>query len=89
MIPSDYLKIYTAEPGELANTALYEKVYRQLPAFRKQRADKYNNENVRLESVAAFGLLIYALKQAGLPMDRPSIWDELDCRVTEKGKSWR
>ena len=88
IIPSDYLRIYTADPRELEDAALYNEVYGRLPAFRKSRADSYRNLSVKLESVAAFGLLTYALTQAGFPMQDPAIWDKLDFRVTEKEKPY-
>jgi 4'-phosphopantetheinyl transferase len=88
ILPSDYLKIYTADPKELEDDAIYTEAYNRLPAFRRSRADSYKNKIVKLESVAAFSVLIFALKQAGLPMDSPSIWEKLDWRITEKEKPY-
>lgn len=74
-----------------------KRLYALLPTFRKEKVDKIKNENTKIQSVVAFGLLGYALRQASLDSEcktlqgdfypsSPYDWDKLGYSIDEHGK---
>lgn len=84
----DYLKVYMAETAEYKDPEVYDRAWDALPGFRRERAERYKNEESRLECVAAFALLIRGLKEIGIDTDIPGVWDELDYRLTDTEKPY-
>lgn len=69
-LTDNIIYLFWADTAELEDIRLYNYVYNSLPDYRKAKADKYRYEGGRRESVAAFGLLTYALKTLGYSIDQ-------------------
>lgn len=60
-----YMQIVYADVSPLWEDELYEKIYNQIPKWRKEKADAYKVKKAKCLSVGASFLFVYTLRQMG------------------------
>jgi len=60
-----YIRVYLYNTEDIVNSGdpYMKRLYNLLPSFRKEKVDKIKNETTKVQSIAAFGLLGYAIRQ--------------------------